>query len=132
MYLFKKMLHLHESKFVVFKECHFCTGMFVLFLLALLSYLELSRAIFFYLQLSCLCKLFKSQITHNFIQMHIKSNIQNDVMLKSCTILLLSSARTSVRVKLGLFNAKICNENRCYIHRLIYQINEQDLLCHSI
>ena len=40
---------------------------------------------------------------------------------------ILSSARTSVRVKLGLFNAKICNENRCYIHRLIYQLNEQDL-----
>ena len=37
-----------------------------------------------------------------------------------------------VRVKLGLFNAKIRNENRRYIHRLIYQINEQDLLCHSI
>ena len=44
----------------------------------------------------------------------------------------LSSSRTSVRVKLGLFNAKIRNENRRYIHRLIYQINEQDLLCHSI
>ena len=46
--------------------------------------------------------------------------------------LILSSSRTSVRVKLGLFNAKIRNENRRYIHRLIYQINEQDLLCHSI
>ena len=45
---------------------------------------------------------------------------------------LLSSARTSVRVKLGLFNAKIRNENFRYIHRLIYQINEQDLLYHSI
>ena len=44
----------------------------------------------------------------------------------------LSSSRTSVWVKLGLFNAKICNENRRYIHRLIYQINEQDFLCHSI
>ena len=44
---------------------------------------------------------------------------------------LLSSSRTSVRVKLGLFNAKICNENRCFIHRLTYQVNEQDLLCHS-
>ena len=45
---------------------------------------------------------------------------------------ILSSSRTSVRVKLGLFNAKIRNENRRYIHRLIYQLNEQDLLCHSI
>ena len=45
---------------------------------------------------------------------------------------LLSSSRTSVRVKLGLFNAKIRNENRRYIHRLIYQLNEQGLLCHSI
>ena len=47
-------------------------------------------------------------------------------------LLLLSSSRTSVRVKLGLFNAKIRNENRRYIHRLTYQLNEQDLLCHSI
>ena len=46
--------------------------------------------------------------------------------------IVLSSARTSVRVKLGLFNAKIRSENRSYIHRLIYEINEQDLLCHSI
>ena len=44
----------------------------------------------------------------------------------------LSSSHTSVRVKLGLFNAKIRTENRRYIHRLIHQINEQDLLCHSI
>ena len=44
----------------------------------------------------------------------------------------LSSSRTRVRVKLGLFNAKIRNENHGYIHRLIYQFNEQDLLCHSI
>ena len=44
---------------------------------------------------------------------------------------LLSSARTRVRVKLGLFNAKIRNENHRYIHRLIYKLNEQDLLCHS-
>ena len=44
---------------------------------------------------------------------------------------LLCSSRTSVRVKLGLFNAKICNENRCFIHRLTYQLNEQDFLCHS-
>ena len=44
----------------------------------------------------------------------------------------LSSSRTSVLVKLGLFNAKIRNENCRYIHRLIYLINEQDLLCHSI
>ena len=47
-------------------------------------------------------------------------------------LLLLSSSHTSVRVKLGLFNAKIRNENRRYIHRLLYQINEQDLLCHSM
>ena len=47
-------------------------------------------------------------------------------------VILLSSARTSVRVKLGLLNAKIRNENCRYIHRLIYQINEQDLLFHSI
>ena len=45
---------------------------------------------------------------------------------------ILSSSRTRVRVKLGLFNSKIRNENRRYIHRLIYQLNEQDLLCHSI
>ena len=45
---------------------------------------------------------------------------------------IMSSSRTSVRVKLGLFNAKIRNENRRYIHKLMYQINEQDLLCHSI
>ena len=45
---------------------------------------------------------------------------------------LLSSSRTSVPVKLGLFNAKIRNENGRYIHRLMYQFNEQDLLCHSI
>ena len=45
---------------------------------------------------------------------------------------ILSSSRTSVQVKLGLFNAKIRNENRRYIHRLIYQLNEQDLLCYSI
>ena len=55
------------------------------------------------------------------------------VLLICVTILIvLSSSRTSVRVKLGLFNAKIRNENRRYIHRLIYQLNEQDLLCHSI
>ena len=35
-------------------------------------------------------------------------------------------------MKLGLFNAKIRNDNRRYIHRLIYQLNEKDLLCHSI
>ena len=52
--------------------------------------------------------------------------------LRRLQLQLLSSSRTSVRVKLGLFNAKIHNENRRYIHRLIYQINEQDLLCHSI
>ena len=46
--------------------------------------------------------------------------------------MVLSSSRTSVRVKLGLFNAKIHNENRRYIHRLIYQLNEKDLLCHSM
>ena len=34
--------------------------------------------------------------------------------------------------EVGLFNAKLRNENRRYIHRLIYQLNEQDLLCHSI
>ena len=45
---------------------------------------------------------------------------------------LLSSSRTSVPMKLGLFNAKIHNENGRYIYRLIYQLNEQDLLCHSI
>ena len=45
---------------------------------------------------------------------------------------LLSSSRTRVRVKLGVFNAKIRNENHHYIRRLIYQLNEQDLLCHSI
>ena len=41
-------------------------------------------------------------------------------------LLLLSSSGTSVRVKLGLSNAKLRNENRRYIHRLIYQLNEQD------
>ena len=65
-------------------------------------------------------------------------NLQNAVLLMPYTQSfisikrLLSSSRTSVRVKLGLFSAKIRKENRCYIHRLIYQINEQDLLCHSI
>ena len=43
----------------------------------------------------------------------------------------LSSSRTSVPVKQGLFNAKIHNENGRYIHRLIYELNEQDLLGHS-
>ena len=33
---------------------------------------------------------------------------------------------------LGIFNAKIRTENHRYIHRLIYQLNEQDLLCRSI
>ena len=47
-------------------------------------------------------------------------------------LVLLSSARISVPVKLGLFNAKIHNENGRYIHRLIYQLNEEDLLCYSI
>ena len=46
--------------------------------------------------------------------------------------MILSSSRTSVRVKLGLFNATIRNENRRYIHRLTHQLNKQDLLCHSI
>ena len=45
--------------------------------------------------------------------------------------LLLSSSRTSVPLKLGLFNAKIHNENGPYIHRLIHQLNEKDLLGHS-
>ena len=40
--------------------------------------------------------------------------------------------RTSDPVKLGLFNAKLHNENSCYIHRPICQLNEQDLLCHSV
>ena len=44
---------------------------------------------------------------------------------------LLSSSRTSVLVKQGLFNAKIHDENGRYIHRLIYELNEQDLLGHS-
>ena len=34
----------------------------------------------------------------------------------------------SVPMELGLFNAKIHNENDRYIHRLIYQLNELDLL----
>ena len=60
---------------------------------------------------------------------------QRKLTIISCFALiwyLLSSSRTSVRMKLGLFNAKIRNENRRYSHRLIYQLNEQDLLCHSI
>ena len=44
----------------------------------------------------------------------------------------LSSSHTSVWVRLGLFNAKIRNEKCRFIHRLVYQINEQDLFCHSI
>ena len=44
----------------------------------------------------------------------------------------MSSSRTTVPVKLGVFNAKMRNENGHYIPRLIYQLNEQDLLCHSI
>ena len=43
----------------------------------------------------------------------------------------MSSSRTSVPVKQGLFNAKIHNENGRYIHRLIYELNEQDLPGHS-
>ena len=54
------------------------------------------------------------------------------VLLMLNCVPLLSSSRTSVRVKLGLFNAKIRNENCRYIHRLMYQLNKQDLLCHSI
>ena len=54
------------------------------------------------------------------------------VKLRRHPLPLLFSSQTGVRVKLGLFNAKIRNENRRYIHRLIYQLNEQDLLCHSI
>ena len=46
--------------------------------------------------------------------------------------LLLASSRISVRVKLGLLNVKLHNENRRYIHRLVYQLNEQNLLYHSI
>ena len=49
--------------------------------------------------------------------------------MSSAVDILLSSSRTSVRVKLGLFNAKIRNENcryHGYIHRLIHQLNEQD------
>ena len=67
--------------------------------------------------------------------MHWFENMYNKYKYKSKSYqrcLLLSSSRTNVRVKLGLFNAKIRDENRRYIHRLIYQINEQDLLCHSI
>ena len=59
-------------------------------------------------------------------------DLSEDNTYLSITLHILSSSRTSVRVKLGLFNAKIRNENRRYIHRLIYQINEQDLLCYSI
>ena len=44
---------------------------------------------------------------------------------------LLSSSCTSVPVKQGLFNAKIHHENGRCIHRLIYELNEQDLLGHS-
>ena len=45
---------------------------------------------------------------------------------------LYSRTSVSVPVKLGLFNAKIHNESGRCIHKLIYQLNEQDLLCHSI
>ena len=55
-----------------------------------------------------------------------------DNMVSQIRECVLSSSRTSVQVKLGLFNAKIRNENHRYIHRLIYQLNEQDVLCHSI
>ena len=36
-----------------------------------------------------------------------------------------------VILKQGFFNAEIHNENGLYIHRLIYELNEQDLLGHS-
>ena len=62
----------------------------------------------------------------------VMKNKRESAMYGTLIIVVLSSSRTSVRVKLGLFNAKIRNENRRYIHRLIYQLNEQDLLCHSI
>ena len=45
---------------------------------------------------------------------------------------ILSWSRTSVTVKTGLFNDKIQYKNDCYTHKLINQLNEQDLLCHSI
>ena len=65
-----------------------------------------------------------------FYQLKSYLGLMGNIMQDS--LLLLFSSRTSVRVKLGLFNAKIRNENHRYIHRLIYQLNEQDLLCHSI
>ena len=58
-------------------------------------------------------------------------SIINYLFLPVYLSLILSSSRTSVPVKQGLFNAKIHNENGRYIHRLIYEFNEQDLLGHS-
>ena len=46
-------------------------------------------------------------------------------------LLCLLLTRVAVKV-LGLCIAKVQNENDCYTHRLIHQLNEQDLLCHSI
>ena len=45
---------------------------------------------------------------------------------------ILSSSFISVPVKAGLFNDKVKNKNDCYTHKLKNQLNEQDLLCHSI
>ena len=46
--------------------------------------------------------------------------------------ILLSSSLTRIPVKVGLINARIQNENDCYTHRLIHQLDEQDLPYHSI
>ena len=48
--------------------------------------------------------------------------------VRGTSVYILSSSRTSVTVKQGLFNAKIHKENGRYIHRLIYELNEQDLV----
>ena len=70
------------------------------------------------------------QINHQRTKLSRLTMISLFAIINDCT--LLSSSRTRVWVKLGLFNAKIRNENCLNIHIIKYQLNEQDLLCHSI
>ena len=52
------------------------------------------------------------------------TNPSNGLCYDTAWHVILSSSRTSVRVKLGLFNVKIRNDNRRYICRLTYQLNK--------
>ena len=61
---------------------------------------------------------------HEYYQHHTTIVLSNMMVF-----FVLSSSLTRVPVKVGLFNARIQNENDCYTPRLIHQLNEQDLLC---